>query len=147
MITLRPAGYPELDRFCELDLQPHAVNFVTGGSLEVHQRDFVRDDTYYLSIIDADNGLLGYFLLFLENQGKTVQFHRIVIDQDARGVGQWAIAQMQTFCRHQLGATDIWLDVFDDNPRGIHIYEKLGFHRFKSEPYDHRILHFYRKVL
>jgi RimJ/RimL family protein N-acetyltransferase len=147
MITLRPTGYKELDRFCELDRQPHAKDFVSGGSLEVHQRDFVRDDTSYLSIVDADNGLLGYFLLIVEDDGKTINFHRIVIDQKAQGVGQLAIKQMEEFCRLDLGATNIWLDVFEDNPRGIHIYEKLGFRRFKSEPYNQRVLHFYRKTL
>ena len=147
MVTLRPARYSELEKFCEMDLQSHARRFVTGGSLEIHQRDFHCDDTHYLSIVDVHDVLVGYFLLVVESDGETINFHRIVVDQDARGIGQQAITEMLRFCRQQLGATKVWLDVFDDNPRGIHIYEKLGFERFKSELFQGRSLHFYRKTL
>lgn len=147
MISLRRARYDELEKFCAWDLQAHARRFVTGGSLEIHQRDFPKDNTHYLAIVDAAGELIGYFLLRVESGGDTVEFHRIVIDRGARGVGQQAILRMLQFCREDLGASKVWLDVFDDNPRGIHIYEKLGFRWFKSEPAGGRTLHFYRKSL
>ena len=88
MISLRRARYDELEKFCAWDLQAHARRFVTGGSLEIHQRDFPKDNTHYLAIVDTAGEPIGYFLLRVESGEDTVEFHRIVIERGAIGVGQ-----------------------------------------------------------
>ena len=65
----------------------------------------------------------------------------------ALNVGQAAIIEMEGYCRHTLNVKRIWLDVFEDNEVGIHIYEKMGYTRFKQQRLDGRQLYFYEKPL
>ncbi|SON52227.1 Histone acetyltransferase HPA2-like acetyltransferase (fragment) [Vibrio tapetis subsp. tapetis] len=46
-----------------------------------------------------------------------------------------------------LDAEHIWLDIYDDNCRAIHIYEKFGFKVFNTEIQDNRTVLFYEKSL
>ena len=54
---------------------------------------------------------------------------------------------MERYCRDALDAGRIWLDVYEDNAVGIHIYEKMGYARFKAERVGARRLFFYEKRL
>jgi RimJ/RimL family protein N-acetyltransferase len=58
-----------------------------------------------------------------------------------------AITLMEDFCRLQLALTRVWLNVFEFNHRGIHVYEKLGYRYFKSTELDGKVLLYYEKDL
>lgn len=146
-IHLRRSTYKELDPISQMEKQPHARNFVDPIQLASHQELFRNEDVEYLSIVNAQGQLAGYFILVSEAEVQSVEFRRVLIDANERGIGQTAIAQMERYCREVLGAKRIWLDVYDDNTRGKHIYEKLGYTRFKSEARGERLLHFYEKSL
>ena len=105
------------------------------------------DGAATLSIEDAAGAFCGFFILVKEGDSGTVEFRRILVDADKRGVGQAALAEMERYCREALGAARIWLDVFDDNAVGMHIYEKLGYRQFREEPAGERKLLFYEKSL
>ena len=144
-IHLRRSTYNELDPISQMEKQPHARTFVDPIPLASHQELFRNQEVEYLSIVNAQGRLAGYFILVSEAEGQSVEFRRILIDANERGIGQSAIAQMERYCREALGAQRIWLDVYDDNALGKHIYEKLGYKRFKSEARGDRLLHFYEK--
>ncbi len=146
-VQLRRARIDELPRVVELEGQPHAERFITPASLAEHQAAHARDDVEYLSILNAEGALAGFFILNIESGGESVEFRRIVVDAAEQGIGQAAITAMERFCAEELGVARIWLDVYDDNARGIHVYEKLGYARFNSEPRGERVLHFYDKTL
>ena len=147
MIRLRPSSREELDRFDAMDRQAHARDYVLQTGIETHRQYFDDPGIIYLSIEDERGEFCGYFILVLEGPTGSVEFRRILIDQQRRGVGQAAIIEMESYCRNTLDAERIWLDVFDDNAVGIHIYEKMGYARFKQEQVDGRRLHFYQKPL
>jgi RimJ/RimL family protein N-acetyltransferase len=46
-----------------------------------------------------------------------------------------------------MGRRRIWLDVFEHNARGRHVYEKLGYRRFDSGELDGKPLLLYEKQL
>jgi len=54
---------------------------------------------------------------------------------------------MESFCRSELGASRVWLDVYHDNERARHVYEKLGFSRFREQNFGGRLLIYYQKRL
>ena len=130
-----------------MDLQPHARAFINGSDLVGHQKDFDNDDIIYLSIGNDGNELLGYFILVRVAGDTTVEFRRILIDQHRLGIGQIAIEEMENYCRDSLQASRIWLDVYEDNIKGKHIYEKLGYQYFKANDIDGRKLLFYQKII
>ena len=51
---------------------------------------------------------------------------------------------MEDYCRRVFNVPRIWLDVYDDNEVGKHIYQKLGYSQFQSEILSGRTLHFFR---
>ncbi len=65
---------------------------------------------------------------------------RVMVD------GQPAIAEMERYCKNAFDVKRIWLDVFEGNDIGIHIYEKMGYRYFKQERFDGRRLYFYEKI-
>ncbi len=147
MTTLRKSTYEELTAFCDIEKQVHAQAFINSSSLETHRKNFANKNIVYLSIENKAGSLAGYFILALEADRKTVEFRRIIIDENERGIGQEAIREMELYCKKQLAAKRIWLDVYEDNEKGKHIYEKLGYKRFKQGKYGDRVLFYYEKTL
>ena len=147
MISLRPSTRIELASFDEMDRQQHARNFITQIGLETHQDFFDEPSITYLSSVNNKGELAGYFVLVMESDQRNLEFRRIAIDQAKRGIGQEAIREMERYCRSRLGVKRIWLDVFEDNVIGRHIYEKLGYTYFKTESLEGRALLFYETSL
>lgn len=131
MIEVRESKSDELMSFSEWDSNPDASEHITEFSLQQHQREFARSDIVYLSIY-ADGELAGYFILALQSEPGSIEFRRIVVATKNSGTGQAAIPEMEVYCRDRLDCQRIWLDVFDANPRGRHIYEKLGYPLFDT---------------
>ena len=147
MISLRPSSRAELEIFDAMDSQAHARRYVIQTGMATHRQNFDDPDIAYLSIENGDGEFCGYFILVREADGRSIEFRRILVDHRKRGIGQAAIAAMERYCKAEIGVDRIWLDVFEDNEVGIHIYEKLGYVRFKEEPADGRMLYFYEKTL
>ena len=147
MISLRPSKREELEIFDEMDRQDHARNFVIQTGLGTHQKYFIDPKITYLSIENSSGEFCGYFILVLEPDTESVEFRRILIDQKKRGIGQAAISEMESYCKNEFNVKRIWLDVYEDNEIGIHIYEKMGYERFKEKLVEGRKLYFYEKAL
>ena len=147
MVILRPSRIDELERFDTLDRQLHARKFVNQTGIAGHHELYSDVRVTYLSIENGSGELCGYFILVLEPDSEAIEFRRILIDKSQRGIGQAAIAEMESYCRTHFQAKRIWLDVFDDNEVGMHIYEKMGYRRFAEEPAEDRKLLFYEKAL
>ncbi len=144
MIRVSESHDDELEKFSEMDLDPGTSEHITVSSLQQHQQAFARDDIVYLSIY-RDAGLVGYFMLALESDPGSIEFRRIVVATRGAGIGQQAIPAMEDFCRDRLGCQRIWLDVFETNTRGRHVYEKLGYQLFDTGQLRGRKLFFMQK--
>ena len=147
MISLRPSKREELETFDAMDRQAHARRFVIQTGLETHRRNFGDPGIVYLSIENGSGEFCGYFILVLEPETGSIEFRRILIDREKRGIGQAAIAEMENYCKSEFGAKRIWLDVFEDNQIGMHIYRKMGYARFGKSQVEDRKLYFYEKDL
>ena len=122
------------------------AQYILPTSLQQHQENFSRADIIYLSITHLDE-FVGYFILAPESNSDSVEFRRIVVARKGKGIGQQAIPVMENFCHQTLNCNRIWLDVYDFNSRGIHLYEKLGYRRFSQGDFEGKRLFFYEKLL
>ena len=145
-IELGLARKRDLEIFDRMDRQSHASQFVIQTGLATHRQNFNNPCIFYLNI-ESDGEFCGYFILVREAENDSVEFRRILIDQHRRGVGQAAIGAMENFCRQEWNPKRIWLDVFEDNEVGRHIYQKLGYVQFRQEIFDGRKLLFFEKQL
>ncbi len=124
-----------------------AAGFILADTLADHRSAFDRRGVIYLAIEADDASLAGFILIAPEAGGDGVEFRRIVVRDKGRGVGQQAIRLLEVWCREHLQSRRIWLDVFEFNARGRHVYEKLGYRQFDARDLDGKTLCFYEKRL
>lgn len=146
MLKLEKALRGDLAIFTALEKEPDTRKFIFPYDLEIHAQKLADPDLIYLRIL-VDKNLEGFIILALEPDGFSVEFKRIVVATKGIGIGQLAIVAMEEFCRVDLGRSRIWLDVFEYNHRGRHIYEKLGYRRFGENVINGKALLLYEKKL
>jgi len=145
-VKVERASDKDLRLFFTMEQETDTRDFITPYSYPEHLSRFSDPDLIYLRILWNKN-LVGFFILALEGDGNSVEFRRIVVSTKDKGIGQAAIKQMEEFCRNDLERNRIWLDVFEYNHRGRHIYEKLGYRRFSEGVSNGRSLLLYEKQL
>lgn len=145
-IDVAPASRKDLPSFLEMERADDTQEFILVYSLDDHEKAFSTPGIIYLGIYEEET-LVGFFILAAEAEGQSVEFRRIVVRESARGIGQSAIRLMERYCRDELGCNRLWLDVFESNSRAIHVYEKLGFRRFRTEGNSTSNVAFYEKSL
>jgi RimJ/RimL family protein N-acetyltransferase len=146
MVEVTRARLADLPLFVQMEQATDTSAFIIPYSYAEHCRKLADPNFVYLSIL-ADGVPVGFFILVLDADGSSVEFRRIVVATKDRGIGQSAIQQMEQFCRTTLGRSRIWLDVFEFNQRGRHIYEKLGYKQCGVGAHDGKRLLLYEKLL
>ena len=53
-----------------------------------------------------------------------------------KGYGKEALMRSVEYGFNELGLNRIFLSVYADNPRAVHVYEKCGFKEFKRDDVD-----------
>ncbi|MGL1166792.1 GNAT family N-acetyltransferase [Vibrio parahaemolyticus] len=134
MLELRKSVIEEASAFVEMEHSHDTKDFVIPYPLEKHRILIESSDVIYLSLYYKSE-LSGFMILSQENQD-TVEFRRIVVKSKGKGHGQLAIKAMERYCVEKLNCSRVWLDVFELNSRGLHIYQKLGYTQFKAVNYE-----------
>ncbi len=142
-ILIRDTKRDELERICDME-QGEAREFIIPYSLQRHQAELVKPDGVYKSIWH-DGELIGFLILVLDEDGRSVEFRRIVITKSGRGYGKRVVRMVNEICRNELGRTRIWLDVFETNERARHVYEQCGYQQFGKSEHEGRTLLLYEK--
>jgi diamine N-acetyltransferase len=146
VIAIERASSADVPAFVAMEQGLDTREFIMPYSREEHLEKIADPSVIYLRIL-KQGLLVGFFILSLDANQKSVEFRRIVVATKGAGIGQTAIALMERFCRATLGCTRIWLDVFEHNARGRHIYEKLGYRRCGQQTYGNSLLLLYEKWL
>ncbi|KZN67452.1 GNAT family N-acetyltransferase [Pseudoalteromonas luteoviolacea] len=128
MIELLQSHPQEVDAFVVMEQESSTLAHIIPYTKEAHLEAMSHEHIIYLSVY-AEQKLAGFMILAID-QKNSVEFRRIVIANKGAGVGQKVIALMETYCIENLKRTHVWLDVFEKNTRGIHIYTKLGYSQF-----------------
>ena len=145
-ISLERASPDDASWIAALEQREDPSHFIGTYSAAEHGRNIVDPRMVYLRILD-DGETAGFFILVLDADGKSVEFRRVVVAPERRGIGQSAVRAMEQYCRLELRRDRIWLDVFDHNARGRHIYEKLGYEQFGRSSYEGKPLFLYQKTV
>lgn len=149
MFYLRKTEISDLTAIVELGSQEHTKPFLNHKSLAEHKIEFSNKNTTYLSMVDTSDIILGYFILLSDqsNYATSIQLKRILIDKDSLGIGQAALTKLEQYCISVMGIKHIWLNVYRNNYRAIHIYKKLGYQLYNSVMQDNRDVLYFDKQL
>lgn len=145
MIELRESLEIEIPKFIEMENSDEASEFIIPHTFEKHLSELRKKNIHYLSIY-KDNALKGFFILSV-GMSNDVEFRRVVVASKGDGIGQASIKLMEAYCKENIGASRVWLDVFSFNKRGQHIYKKLGYVQFGVDEYEGKELLLYEKQL
>ncbi|MCF6440759.1 GNAT family N-acetyltransferase [Pseudoalteromonas luteoviolacea] len=145
MLKLIPSLAEHIDAFIEMERRSDTTQFIIPYTKAQHKTEMRKQDINYLSILSHD-ALSGFFIL-ARQANREVEFRRIVVDSNFRGIGQQAIVQMEQYCMAHFDTQRIWLDVFESNQRGLHIYNKLGYKQFKTSLHQGKPLILMEKYL
>jgi len=145
-VSLERASPEDAPLFAALEQGADTKEYVASYTAAEHARRIVDPGFVYLRILTRGE-LAGFFILALDPDGTSIEFRRVVVAPERRGIGQAAIRAMESYCRAEMGRPRIWLDVFEHNHRGRHIYEKLGYDLYGRGTYAGRPLLLYQKML
>jgi len=118
----------DLEEIISIEKNPANEKFIFPYSFERHRRVIRSTNEFHFRIVDEKEVLLGFIILArTEKEQDSLEFRRIVVLQKGRGIGKAIIQWVKDFCFNKLNCHRLWLDVFTDNPRAIHVYESEGF--------------------
>ena len=135
-MLLRQAHPEDLPALIALERLPESSRFVGQWSEERHQATLLSSDAcYYVSdaespIADSRNpSPLRAFVILrgLAETSGSIELKRLVVDPPGQGLGRQVLIELLAIAFGQFHAHRLFLDVFDDNPRAIHLYRSLGF--------------------
>ena len=133
MIDLRETNDEELAVIYELGYQKQTKAFLNPKSMADINNEYLDENSIYLSVVDGEDIPLGYIILEKDKNKNAIKLRRILIGKNNIGIGQRTLVKLEAYCISLLRYEHIWLDVYDDNYRAIHIYEKLGYKLFNSK--------------
>lgn len=144
-IQLKKAIKTDIDFITSAEKAEVEDAYILAWTAKQHLAGILDENLLYL-MIRTEGRTVGFFILAYEPDGTSMEFKRIVITKKGQGLGQMAIRAMIDFVFSNLGKNRLWLDVYEDNHRAQHIYEKLGFTFQKREPFEGRFLKIYQLI-
>ncbi|TAE21626.1 MAG: N-acetyltransferase [Candidatus Kapaibacterium sp.] len=119
----------DIERICDIEKQHENNQFITPYSKDRHLQVLNGKDEQHLSVWDKEsNELIGFIILAgLENSNLSLEFRRIVIQSKGKGLGRQCLQLVKRYCFENLRFHRLWLDVFEDNSRAIHLYKSEQF--------------------
>ena len=119
-----------LERLCAMERDPDASPYILATTRNVHLARLDDPSAIYRTILTADGVMVGFVILKLDPDGRSVELARIVVAPRGMSYGTRVMSLLERFCRSQLHRSRIWLDVFEFNRRAHRVYEKCGYVQF-----------------
>lgn len=125
---LRTAANADIAAIVALERLPESARFVGQWSEERHRATLANPDARYF-VAEANSGeLCAYAILrgLAENSG-SIELKRLVVHPPGNGLGRQILSELLRIAFEDYAAHRVFLDVFSDNPRALHLYKSLGF--------------------
>lgn len=145
-MEIRTSFEIELELFQKFETKEDTINYINPYTIEKHIEEFNKPNIVYKTILNKDK-IIGFIILNLEEDKKSVEFRRIVINEKGKCFGIMAINYLDYIVKEEYLRNRIWLDVYEHNKRGIHIYEKCGYKYLNSIKHQGKELKIYEKIL
>lgn len=135
-MPLRPATSEDISAIVALERLPASAQFVGQWSEDRHRATLLSPDArYYVSEAEPRKAeqagagdLRAYAILRgLSETSGSIELKRLVVHPPGEGLGRPILAELIRIAFEEFHAHRLFLDVFDDNPRALHLYRSFGF--------------------
>ncbi|MBS4535770.1 GNAT family N-acetyltransferase [Clostridium sp. D2Q-14] len=119
----------DLDRIIEIERNKENSKYVFSWSKERHLEAINSSSEIHITIkLKEDDLIVGYVLLNnIGGADESIEFRRIAIDKKGKGYGRESIKLIKKLAFEKEKCHRLWLDVYDDNHRGLALYLSEGF--------------------
>jgi RimJ/RimL family protein N-acetyltransferase len=127
-MLLRLANTEDIPAIVALERLPESGRFVGQWNEERHRATVFSADARYFVGETESGGLCAYAILrgLAEDSG-SIELKRLVVHPPGQGLGRQILSELLRIAFEEFAAHRVFLDVFSDNPRAVHLYKSLGF--------------------
>jgi RimJ/RimL family protein N-acetyltransferase len=124
----RIATHSDVDSIVALERLPESARFVGQWSEERHRSTLSSPDARYFVGETEAGDLCAYAILrgLAESSG-SIELKRLVVHPPGNGLGRQILSELLRIAFEEYAAHRVFLDVFSDNPRALHLYKSAGF--------------------
>ena len=127
-MLLRPATLDDLAAIVALERLAESARFVGQWSEERHRATMASADArYYVSAADSGEVHAYAILRGLSETSGSIELKRLVVHPPGQGLGRKILEELLGIAFEELRAHRLFLDVFADNARALHLYGSVGF--------------------
>jgi ribosomal protein S18 acetylase RimI-like enzyme len=133
-VAFRPTEDADLEYVLALEADPDTAPFIAPWPLEEHRAALADPTVGHWVLEDTERGVRVGFVILRSVGAESLELKRIAISEKGRGYGKDAMRLVKAAAFGELGATSVWLDVYDFNQRAQAVYEAEGFVVERSRP-------------
>ena len=102
-----------------------------------YMQDKLDNNAVMFSMIEKSTGRFIGNAEFFGRTGNDAEWGIVITTKmQNKGYGKEALMRSVEYGFNELGLNRIFLSVYADNPRAVHVYEKCGFKEFKRDDVD-----------
>ena len=133
-VWFRRTEEADLDYVLALEVDPDTAPYIAPWPVEDHRAAMADPTVAHWVLEDTDRGVCVGFVILQSLDGESVELRRIAISDKGRGYGTDAMRLVKQAAFEDLGASHLWLDMYDFNDRAQAVYEAEGFVVERSRP-------------
>ena len=128
MLHFEPTNSDDISTIINWENNPENKDFIFQYSVAEHHEVMDSKNKLHLKAIDNQGVMVGFVILRgLQNPNLSVELKRILINKKGKNYGKITLQLLQNLVFQKLKKHRLWLDVFTDNPRALHVYKSVGF--------------------
>ncbi len=128
-LSFRASEEADLEKIIDMERADDNIPYIRQWSYEQH-RNAIHDDNiaHRLVLLRETDEIIGYIILpGLKNRDRSIEFKRMVIIPKGKGYGRETVQFVKKTFFEDYNFHRIWLEVMENNKRGIHLYQSEGF--------------------
>ena len=126
--TLRPASAGDADYIAAAEAVPEIAQYVFPWPAAEHAEKMAEASFGYHICQDEAGAPVGYAILNgIGGPNRSIELMRLAVTERNRGIGSALLSMITREAFETLDAHRFWLDVFPDNDRARHVYNRFGF--------------------
>lgn len=133
-VRFRPTEEADLEYVLTLEADPDTAPYIAPWPVEDHRAAIADPAIAHWVLENTDRGTSVGFVILRSLGTESVELKRIAISDKGFGYGKDAMRLVKEAAFGDLGASRLWLDVYDFNERAQAVYEAEGFVIERSRP-------------
>jgi diamine N-acetyltransferase len=129
-MKFRSATTADIAQICRLETLPQFRTFVGSWPPDEHLKNLADPDARYI-VAENEQGNIAAFAILrgLLSEHRGVELKRFVVGIPNQGRGKRFLTEIADRAFGEYGAHRLFLDVFVNNDRALHVYETFGFQK------------------